>query len=231
MNKLIQITVAGVLLQIEEQAYDMLKRYLDSVAAHFRNTTGSQEILRDIEARLAELFMERSKAKGYVSVQDVEETVALMGKPSDMDEGGSEETVAGDTSSHTYQGPRRLFRDPNGRVLGGVCGGAANYFDVDPIWFRAAFAVSFFVFGTGLLLYIILWIIIPEARSSADFLQMKGEKVNVNNIEKTVREEWTRMEKKVTDFKNSDTAQEWKHNANSLSRNLSKGVEIFFRSP
>ena len=84
---------------------------------------------------------------------------------------------------------RRLYRDPDNRVLGGVCSGLGHYFNTDPIWFRIAFIVALFIFGSSVLIYIALWIVIPPAINSTERLEMKGEHINIHNIEKNIKEE------------------------------------------
>ncbi|MCB0428664.1 MAG: PspC domain-containing protein, partial [Flavobacteriales bacterium] len=108
---------------------------------------------------------------------------------------------------HSYRRrkARRLFRDPDDKVLGGVCSGIGAYFDLDPLWFRLAFAASFLLFGSGFLFYILLWMIVPEASTTAEKLEMKGEKVNISNIEKTIRDEMDNLKKR---FQGSDGKHE-----------------------
>jgi phage shock protein PspC (stress-responsive transcriptional regulator) len=139
---------------------------------------------------------------------DVEAVIAVMGKPEDFaGENENNNTNSGQQSSasenRNYQDSgkkRRVFRDTDDKVLGGVCSGIANYFDIDPIWLRGAFAISFFAFGSGLLLYIILCIIIPKAKTTAEKLEMRGEKIDVNNIGKAVNEEFEEFKKRMKDF-------------------------------
>src|SRR5262245_48241668 len=133
MNKLIQVTISGILFQIEEAAYDKLRHYLDSIRSHFGNNEGSREILEDIEARVAELFTAKAEGKGYVSQADVEEVITMMGKPSDMGEGEPSPSSGYQQEQETR---KRLFRDPDDRVAGGVCSGIGAYFDIDPVWIR-----------------------------------------------------------------------------------------------
>lgn len=204
MNKTITMNLSGIIFHIEEDAYEMLNKYLSTIRGYFKDSEGRDEIMSDIESRIAEMLQEKvSNTKQAVLKMDVESVIAIMGKPEDFaGENAGEKTETKSESSQTYEDTgrrRRVFRDPDDKVVGGVCSGISNYFDFDPIWLRAAFAISFFVFGTGLILYIILCIIIPKAKTTAEKLEMRGEKVDINNISKTVNEEFeefkVRMEK------------------------------------
>ena len=193
MNRTITMNLSGIIFHIEEDAYEKLNKYLSTIKGYFKDSEGREEIMNDIEARIAEMLQEKvSTAKQAVLMSDVETVISLMGKPEEFagETDKSESAANADTSSEDFRTSypnnkrRRVFRDTDEKILGGVCAGIANYFDFDPIWIRAAFAISFFAFGSGFLLYIILWIIIPEAKTTAEKLEMHGEKVDVNNIGK-----------------------------------------------
>lgn len=208
MNKTISINIGGIIFHIEENGYEKLKQYLDNIRKHFSASEGKDEIVADIEARIGEMFQERIKGKREaVVLADVEEVIGIMGKPEDFGadakENASAETNQGSQGSSANYGKKRFYRNPDDKVLGGVCSGVAAYFDFDPLWLRLAFALSFFIWGTGLLFYIILWIIIPKANTAAEKLEMKGEKVNISNIEKSIKEEFESVKKK---YENIDTS-------------------------
>ncbi|HSH65380.1 MAG TPA: PspC domain-containing protein, partial [Bacteroidia bacterium] len=201
MNRTITMNLSGIIFHIEEDAYDKLNKYLSTIKGYFSTTEGRDEIMGDIESRIAEMLQEKvSNAKQAVLLADVESIIAVMGKPEDFaaenEQQGSKQQSA--QSEYTYK--RRLFRDPDDRILGGVCSGIANYFDIDPIWIRGIFAIAFFVFGSGFLLYAILWMIMPLAKTTAEKLQMRGEKVDINNIGKAVNEEFTYVKKRMDRF-------------------------------
>lgn len=216
MNKIISISINGIVFNVDEHAYITLKNYLDALKAHFTGTEGQEEILSDIEARIAEMLLERMKIKReVVTSEDVAAVMAAMGKPEEMSEAeGAQQSAAGGNFNYgqsAYTGSRRVFRNPDDKVLGGVCSGVANYFGIDPLILRLIFVVAFFGFGSGLLLYIILWIIIPQAKTPSEKLEMKGERVNVSNIEKTVKENLDDFKKKVdnwgNELKTTDTSK------------------------
>lgn len=203
MNKTVTINISGIIFNIDEEAFNKLSDYLETIKGYFSTSEGRDEIMADIEARIAEMFQEKISEKNQViSMTDVKEVIAVMGEPEDY-LAGDEEPFS-EEKSYTYQkgtSKRRLFRDGENRVLGGVCSGIGHYFDVDPILFRILFVVAFLGFGTGILLYLILWLIIPEATTTAEKLQMKGEHVNIDNIKRTVEEEAQNLKKKFNDIK------------------------------
>jgi len=205
MKKTVTINLSGIIFHIDEDAHDKLSDYLSKIKSCFSGSEGKDEIMADIEARIAEIFQEKiGKSKEVIAIADVEEVIAVMGKPEDYmegngDEGEEKSKTAPDEGSYRR---KRIFRDPDDNVLGGVCSGIAAYFNFDPIWLRIAFAVAFFVFGTGFLLYILLWIVIPEAKTTAEKLEMRGEKVDISNIEKSIKEELEKLKKKFSDLKN-----------------------------
>lgn len=178
MKKVININFQGRVIPIEETAYEMLKQYVESLRRYFAREEGRDEIINDIENRIAELFDERLK-KGEVCITDehVNGVIASMGRPEDFEEQSfvaDEETY---TQSKNYSGesrqqhttaaaeePRKLRRSENDTVLGGVCAGIAHYLKIDPAVVRIIFAlIAFAGFGFGFLLYIILWIVLPAA--------------------------------------------------------------------
>ena len=203
MNKTLNVNIGGIVFHIDENAYERFKSYLESIRHHFTASEGRDEIMQDIEARIAEMFQDRVKDKQVVTLQDVEEVTKLMGKPEQFgDEPDHEEPIAGEVP--TGKIARRLYRNPDDKLVGGVCSGVAAYFDVDAVWVRLVFAVVCFpiffssFFGSGILLYILLWFIIPEASSTTEKLQMKGEPVNISSIEKNVTEEREQKSKSGT---------------------------------
>ena len=284
MKKVININFQGRVIPIEETAYDMLKQYVDSLRLFFADEEGKDEIINDIEGRIAELFEEvLKKGSTCVTDADVNNIINSMGRPEDFEAEedkvhaklASERTSSSASGEQTFTGPgtgRKLYRDENNKILGGVCSGLANYFNIDPVVVRILFilflGVTFWVylimwiavpssssvvigsqrkrlfrdpdskmiagvcsglaqyfnvqvwiprvlflipflsvafrwgnwgwwdfphflsfsFSPGaIVVYIILWLVIPEAKSAADKLEMKGEKVDLNNIKSTIQ--------------------------------------------
>ena len=153
-----------------------------------------EEIIADIEARIAEIFNLRMKENSsqVVELSDIEFIIETLGQPEAfVDESENEEPMS--SSKKT----RRFFRNPDEKLIGGVCSGIGAYFDIDPVWIRVLFLILLFFTGIGFITYVILWAAIPEAKTTAQKLQMRGEAVNLNNIEKlfTKVEDYTSSEK------------------------------------
>ena len=206
MKKTFNINLGGIVFHIDEDAYDLLDKYLSNLRIHFSKEEGAEEIVHDMELRISELFSERlNEKKQVVTLKDVEEIIAQMGKPEEF----SDDTTQ-DTNEYIKEekGPKRLFRDPDNKVIGGVCSGIAAYLGWDVTAVRIIFialALPFILNGSLILngvviAYIIAWIIIPEANTATEKLSMKGMKVNVENIGKTVTDGF----EKVNDYVKSD---------------------------
>ena len=196
MKKTLTANISGTVFHIEEDAYEALQRYLGKVRGQFTGTDGRDEIMADIEARIAELFNERLQgARQVVSLADVEHVIGVMGQPEDYADGTEQESAAGATgSASASSGRRRLYRDPDDKWIGGVLGGVGAYFDVDPLILRLIY-LAFLFLGFGFILYLILWIVIPSADSAAEKLKMRGEEVNVENIKRVFEEGAERVQK------------------------------------
>ncbi len=138
MKKAIKINLSGIIFHIDEDAYEKLKTYLDTIGRHFSNKQESKEIIDDIEARIAELFQEKiTEETQVITLPLVNEVIDIMGNPEDIADTG-EEAESQRTFHEAYSRSRRLYRDPENSVIGGVCGGLAAYFNVDPVIFRLA---------------------------------------------------------------------------------------------
>jgi phage shock protein PspC (stress-responsive transcriptional regulator) len=191
MNKTIIININGIVFHIEEDAYEILKKYMTDVKRHFLNSADSLEITTDIENRLAEMFTEilAREGKQVIVEQDVQSVIAQMGSVEDFEtEDNGPNSTAGNADTYNT-GQRKLFRDPDNHIISGVCAGIAHYFNVEPVWIRLAFALCTFFGGSGLLLYIILWIVIPKAVTRADRMAMQGEKLNLQGFKNNLEEE------------------------------------------
>jgi len=277
MKKTVSINIGGIIFHIEEDGYDKLKNYLDSVNKYFSTFEDSGEIIADIESRIAEIFLDKlSDGRQTVTIEDVESLIATMGTTQDFDAAIETEPVTEEKKSEpkeekeeprpeaeaepSTEQPKKLVRDMKRRILGGVAAGVAHYFSIDPLWIRLLlllmfinvffgglsaavflayiimwivlpqsetleedkkvkklfrnsdervlggvasgiaayfgtdisvirllFVLSIFLGGAGIVLYIILWIITPEARTITEKMQMQGEPVTLSNIETNVK--------------------------------------------
>jgi len=224
MNKTININLGGFFFHIDEVAYQKLKRYLESISRSLSDDPqGKNEIIADIEARISELLSEKiTDARQVINEGDIEDIIKIMGQPEDYAEVDEDYT---NSSSYSYKrnsaSGKKLFRDGEDKFLGGVASGIAHYFDVDTIWIRLGLLALFFGAGFGVILYIILWILLPEAKTTAEKLQMEGEPVNIDNIEKKIREEFTNVSENVTEFANK-ASEKFKDGANEFSEKMNQ---------
>lgn len=202
MNKTVTVNIGGMVFHIEEQAYEQLRKYLEAIRGYFTTSDGRDEIIQDIESRIAEMFSERIGTSRQVLLpSDVDHIINVMGKPEQVagadDENSNANAGAGQANAGSQtnwtsaeaRGYRRLYRDPDDKVVGGVCSGISHYVGIDPIWIRLIFAGAFFFWGSGFLFYLILLIIIPKAKTTAEKLEMKGQPVNIDNIKRTIEDE------------------------------------------
>jgi phage shock protein PspC (stress-responsive transcriptional regulator) len=232
MNKVINININGLVFYIDEDAFDVLNRYLESLKRHFKNEEGGGEILTDIESRIAEMLTERIKGRSeVVSMEDVNQVMTAMGQPEDMSEPEINSKKSSTSGSNNYFEPgRRMYRDPDNKIIGGVCSGISEYLGLDPVWIRLLFVAIFFGFGTGLLLYIILWAILPPAKTPSEKLEMRGERINISNIEKTVKENIDSIKDRIDrEFKNIDK-DDIKNKTHNFFEGLFEGISGALRS-
>ena len=204
MKRTFTINISGTIFHIEDDAYEVLQKYLVNLKKHFGEDEEGREIITDIEARIAEIFTEKlSDTEKVIILSWVDEVIHTMGTPEDFAEEAGEEEV---TFPGERKKKRRLYRDPDNRVFGGVCSGLGAYFQMDTMVLRIIFAVLFFITTGGITLaYFILWIAVPKARTTAQRLEMKGQEATVKNIEKSIRDEVKDVQESYKKFKKSDT--------------------------
>ena len=233
MNKTVTINISGIIFHIEEDAFDKLSKYLSTIKGYFSKADGGNEIMSDIEARIAEMLQSKtSPIKQVVLMSDVDFVMDSMGKPEEFAGDAAESTSTADENSDNHTSTdngerikRRMYRDSDNKAIGGVCSGIAAYFDIDIVWIRLAMLLLTFAAGMSIWVYLVLWMVIPEAKTTAEKLAMKGEKADINNISKAVKEEAEhlkkRMEKYGSDFK--DMA----NNNRNLPRNAAEKIVDF----
>lgn len=287
MKKNISINISGIIFHIEEDGYERLKSYLDSISKYFSTFEDSQEIVADIENRIAEIFLARLKdGKQVINSEDIETLISTMGSISDFEavdeleemkaESAKDEPNFNTESSHEFHEQQRLRRDKGKRIFGGVASGIAQYFGIDAVWIRVLFLLLFFGFsaldtpiggitllvyialwialpgkiyrdedrkkirkmyrnpsqkvlggvagglanywgvdvtairlifilliipgGFGIIAYIILWIILPEAKTITEKMEMQGEPVTLSNIESNIKKSLNVQEEKEESF-------------------------------
>ncbi|MBD0724823.1 hypothetical protein B6A10_06490 [Flavobacterium sp. L1I52] len=223
MNKTVNINLGGMFFHIDEDAYQKLSRYFDAIKRSLKNSSGQDEIIKDIEIRIAELLNEKQISdKHVVGLREVDEIIAIMGQPEDYiieDEPKAFENQSQNTSAN-YRS-KKLYRDSDKGMIGGVAAGLSHYFGIDVVWIRIALVLLIFAgVGTGFIAYIILWIVTPEARTTSEKIAMTGEPVNISNIEKKVREEFESVSDKIKNADYDKYGNQIKKGANRVGNSL-----------
>jgi len=168
MDKTININLGGTLFQIDEDAFRILHDYLQAINSRFGYVQGGHETIEDIESRIAEIFQSQKGLAGVITRANIEAMISIIGKPEDFDHGDP------DTAAPVYTSQkRRMHRNPDDFIISGVCGGIGAYLDTDPVLFRILFVVSS-MFGIGLFVYVVLWIVLPVARTDSQKREMSG---------------------------------------------------------
>ncbi|MGI9158958.1 MAG: GIN domain-containing protein [Saprospiraceae bacterium] len=205
MNKILNINLGGFAFTIDDDAFEYLSAYLDSIRRRFSASEGRDEILNDIENRLGELLTAEMGSRSIVMLPDVEAAVAIMGKPEDF--GGEpidnrRAMGSNSGSAGAIRTGKRLFRDEEDKIAGGVCSGLTAYFGIaDPVWMRLVFVLlTFLSAGFWIPAYILLWILVPPARTAAERLAMRGEPINVDNIAREIEDGFERLGDKVNQY-------------------------------
>lgn len=208
MNKTISISIGGRNFFVEEQAFQKLDAYLKAIKAHFAAQAGSEEIVSDIENRMAEKFSENTKnnSQAVVTLTDVNNIIAELGTVDDItSEGGNSSHTRYDSADSSVK--RRLMRNGDDKIIAGVCSGIAAYFDIDPFVVRCVFGLLIFAWGTIIPIYLLLWIIMPEAKTATEKMQMRGQPLNLDSISQNIKEKAQefkeQMHKHAANFKSS----------------------------
>ena len=223
MNKTVNINLAGIFFHIDEDAYAKLQHYLEAIKRSLTGTHGRDEILNDIEARIAELFSEKiQNERQVISNREVDEVIAVMGQPEDY---MLDEEIFEDETASTRTKGKKLFRDTDHAYIGGVSSGLGHYLGIAPIWLRLAW-VLLTIFSTGafILIYIALWIFVPEAKTTADKLAMRGEPVTISNIERKIREGFDDVSGKMKDINYEKYGYKARSGASSAATALGDGI-------
>lgn len=194
MKITVSINLGGYSFNIDDDAYEELRSYLKNLELHFAGEESSAEIMSDIEARMAELF--RATLTGFkqvITLEDVRRMIVIMGTPEDLS--GAESSFEKDRFASTRY--HRMYRDPDNRIIGGVCAGMGAYWRIDPWILRIIFLALILAGGLGILIYLILYIVLPEARTTAQKIEMKGRPVNIHNITESVKKEFESVRKNM----------------------------------
>lgn len=230
MNKTININLDGLAFKIEENAYERLNEYLDTIKIRLGNNEEAQEVIADIEARIAELF--QYKCQGCtIQLDAVEEIIHTIGEPAEIvdeedaeDKSESNQSKSYNNSSSGYVGKKSLFRDPDDRVLGGVCSGLGAYLDVDPLVFRIiAVATALMSFGIVAFIYVILWIAMPKAKTLGQRIEMRGG-VTFKKMGDNIKEEYQAVSSKFKEYKNKPNYKRMQNRASKTGDAMANGL-------
>lgn len=218
MNKTININLGGMFFHIDEAAYQKLNRYLNAIRKSLSDDPqGRDEIIKDIELRISELLTDKIvDERQVVSESDIDTIIGIMGQPEDynVDE---ELFIEQPRSQKRRKSSKKLYRDIEDKFLGGVASGTAHYVGIEPIWSRIFWLIMAFGFGFGFLAYPLLWILLPKAESTSEKLEMEGERVNIDNIERKIREEFDSLSVRVKDGAN-EISESVKDGANTIKK-------------
>lgn len=204
MNKTVNINLAGIFFHIDEDAYLKLQRYLEAIKRSFTDSQGRSEIIADIETRIAELFSERVQNDRHViRIKEVDDVISIMGQPEDYlvdDEIFEDEPQTSFQYKSKNSFSKKLFRDTDNSYIGGVASGLGHYLGIDAVWVRLLWVLlAFGSGGTFIFIYLLFWILVPEALTTTEKLTMTGEPVNISNIEKKIKDGFDNVSQNVSD--------------------------------
>ncbi|MBT8187812.1 MAG: PspC domain-containing protein [Croceitalea sp.] len=231
MNKTVNINLANTLFHIDDEAYNKLKRYLESIKRSFSGTAGSDEIIADIEARVAELFLEKMENDRQVITQkEVDAVINIMGQPEDY---MVDEDIFEDQPKAAKARPagtvKKLYRDMDQKYIGGVCAGLEHYLGFDALWIRLIFILLAITTGFGLVAYILLWILVPEAATTSQKLDMTGKPINISNIERKVKEGFDDVADRVKNVDYDKVGDKVKSSSKTFFDTVGDIIMFFFK--
>lgn len=209
MKKTVNINLGGHPFTIDEDAYSKFDLYLATIENHFSQSEGCEDIMSDIEYRICELFQENLRGGQIITMKTLDSVIAIMGKPEDFGAEAIDSKDEWDSSKSKHSQKvllkpgKRLFRDPDNAMIGGVASGLTAYLGLHNTTAVRIFWLAFGFTFIGFVLYLVLWALLPEAVTASDKLAMRGEPVNVENIAKTIEEELEDFSQKITEFSNS----------------------------
>lgn len=228
MNKTVNINIGGLIFHIDEDAYQKLSKYFEAIKRSLSNSSGQDEIMKDIEMRVAELLTEKKQSdKHVVHIKDVDEVITVMGQPEDYRI--DEETEQPKTEYNSTSSRKKLYRDKDRGTIAGVCTGLGHYFGVEALWFKILFLIFVFAgFGAGIIAYFILWIAVPKAITTSEKLEMTGQPVTISSIEKKVREEFENVSEKIKNADYDKLGNQVKNSAEKVGTGLSDVLTKIF---
>ncbi len=192
MKRTLDVNIGGFVFHLDEDAYNMLDRYLNSLKRHYSNAGDGDEIISDIESRIAELLHERKAGVGRViELEDINSIIKILGDP--------EQIIDEKPQEINYKISKKLYRDEENRILGGIAAGLAAYLGLPIALVRILCIVfAFASLGITILIYFICWIVVPKALTAKQKLEMKGDPINISNIERAIRDEYYKVKNNIS---------------------------------
>lgn len=228
MNKTVSINLGGFSFHIDEDAYQKLSRYFDAIKRSL-SSDGRDEIMNDIESRVAELLSEKlSNEKQVIALSEIDQVIAVMGQPEDYRI--EDETTQTSYTTYNPTGSKKLYRDKEKGMLGGVLAGLGHYFGVDPLWLRIIMVILLFSWGIGVIPYIILWILVPEAKTTSEKLEMTGQPITISNIEKKVKEGFGEISDTINNIDHKKIADGAKDGAQKVASSIEDVFMTIFKA-
>jgi len=234
MKKTVNINLAGTFFHIDEDAFAKLSRYLEAVKKSISDPVGGDEIIQDIEARIAELFSERLEINTQViSTRELDAIIKIMGQPEDyiMDEDATQTNSAtGNQTKGETTSNKQLFRDSDNKFIAGVCSGLSHYLGLEVIWVRLFWIfLSFVTTGFGVIAYLLFWILVPGAQTTSEKLKMTGEPINISNIEKKFNEGYQKVSQNIKNVDYDKYEEKIKKGSASFFDSLSAILSTVFK--
>ena len=234
MKKTVNINLAGTFFHIDEDAFAKLSRYLEAVKKSISDPVGGDEIIQDIEARIAELFSEKLEISTQViSTRELDAIIKIMGQPEDyiMDEDAAQTNSAtGNQTKGETTSNKQLFRDSDNKFIAGVCSGLGHYLGLEVIWVRLFWIfLSFVTTGFGVIAYLLFWILVPGAQTTSEKLKMTGEPINISNIEKKFNEGYQKVSQNIKNVDYDKYEEKIKKGSASFFDSLSAILSTVFK--
>ena len=230
MNKTVNINIGGTFFHIDENAYAKLTRYLEAIKKSLTDPHGSDEIMKDIEGRIAELFSEKLKNSNQVITHiELDEVITVMGQPEDyiVDEEIFDDNPQQTRRTTTY---KQLFRDEDRKFIAGVAAGLGHYLGIDAIWIRLMWILlTIFSSGIFIIIYVLFWILVPAAQTTAEKLKMTGKPVNISNIEKKIKEGYENVAETVKNVDYNKYGNKVKKGANGFFSTIGQIIKTLFK--
>ncbi|MEK9159626.1 MAG: PspC domain-containing protein [Patescibacteria group bacterium] len=196
MKKVINITIGSMVFNVEDDAFEKLSTYLDSIKKYFSKDKDGDEIVEDLEASIAEKFSKRKNKDGAVTEKDVDGIIEQIGTLKDFKKMSEEEDDDEVPDEPKEAGEKKLYRDPDDAIIAGVCSGLGAYFGIETVLVRLIFFITILFGGFGIVIYVILWLIMPVAETTAQKAEMRGERLTLHEIEKSVKKGVENLKKK-----------------------------------